>query len=190
MARQSDSTPAIINRVLKAAFPAHTPSVRLTRRRSKGGYNLSLAYSAKDELPALTSEAVYAALAQRLSIIKDDHSLKPTLDEVKAQFAVKSIIGIGPASVVGERPDGTTQYKCSGWLRGNSDHRVVVFLDVPPDGAAHSLAIAEELHPTAFFAFAQTTDLAVPEELKGKLLSADEAAALEPPRPARRRRRG
>ena len=188
MARQSDPTPAIINRVLKAAFPAHNPSARLTRRSSKGGYNLSLAYSAKDGLPALTSESVYAALAQRLSIIKDDHSLKPTLDEVKAQFAVKSIIGIGPASVVGERPDGTTQYKCSGWLRGNSDHRVVVFLDVPANGEAH--AIAETLHPNALFVFAETSGLAVPEELKGKLLSADEAAALEPPRPARRRRRG
>ena len=105
MARQSDPTPAIINRVLKAAFPAHNPSARLTRRSSKGGYNLSLAYSAKDGLPALTSESVYAALAQRLSLIRDGHSVKPTLAEVKAQFAVKSIIGIGPAYVVGERPE-------------------------------------------------------------------------------------
>jgi hypothetical protein len=188
MARQSDSTPAIINRVLKAAFSAHNPSVRLTRRRSKGGYNLSLAYSAKDGLPALTSEAVYDALAQRLSIIRDGHSLKPTLDEVKAQFTVKSIIGVGPAYVVGERPDGTTQYKCSGWLRGDSDHRVVVFLDVPPNGEAH--AIAETLHPNAPFVFAETSGLAVPEELKGKLLTADEADALAPPKPARRGRRG
>jgi hypothetical protein len=188
MARQPDPTHDTVNRVLKAAFPAHNPSVRLTRRRSKGGYNLSLAYSSKKGLPALTVEEVYAALAQRLSLIKDGHSVKPTLDEVKARFAVKSIIGIGPASVVGERPDGTTQYKCSGWLRGNSDHRVVVFLDVPAGGEAHT--IAETLHPHALFVFAETSCLAVPEELKGRLLTADEAAALAPPKPARRGRRG
>jgi hypothetical protein len=187
MARQSDPTPAIVNRVLKAAFPAHDPSVRLTRR-ARGGYNLSLAYSAKDGLPALTSDAVYAALSQRLSIIRDGQTVKPTLDEIKAQFAVKSIIGVGPAYVVGERPDGMIQYRVSGWLRGDRDHRVVVFIDAPMEGNAH--AIAEELHPTAFFAFAETTGLDVPEELKGKLLTFDEAAALEPPKPARRRRRG
>jgi hypothetical protein len=80
-----------------------------------------------------------------------------------------------------------TQYRISGRLKEDRDSHVVVFLDIPKDGNAH--AAAEALHPMAFFAFAQTTDLRVPVELKGKLLTAEQAAALEPPKPERTRRR-
>jgi hypothetical protein len=181
----ADPTIQIVAQVLKASFSAHNPSIRLTRRRNKGGYNIGLGYSIKEGLAPLTQEAVYQALADRLVKTTDGQQAKMSLEEVKAYFTVKHIIGIGAARVVGQRADGMTQYRVSGWLKEGRDNRVVVFLDVPKHGNAH--AAAEALHPTAFFAFAENTDLVVPQELKGKLLTAEQAAALEPPKPQRKR---
>jgi hypothetical protein len=98
----------------------------------------------------------------------------------------KGNITISDPRGVGERPDGTTQYKYSGWLRGG-DNWVVCYLDVPKGSAADEIVAA--MHPTAIFAFAETTALAVPAELKGKLLSAASAVALESAKPTRRKRR-
>jgi hypothetical protein len=188
MSRSVDPTIDIVSRTLKAAFQIYAPNVELRRRRNKGGYNISIGYSLKEGLKYLDEEEVYQALADRLVRTTDGSQAKMSLEEVKAYFTVKHIMGIGGVRIVGERPDGMTQHRVSGWLKEDHGSRVVVFLDLPKDNY-NPHAAAEALHPTAFFGFAETTNLQVPAELKGKLLTAEEAAALEPPKPERTRRR-
>jgi hypothetical protein len=182
--KAADPTIEIVSRTLKAAFQTYNPRVELRRRRNQGGYNISIGYSLKEGLKCLDKEEIYQALADRLVKTTDGQQAQMSLEEVKAYFTVKHITGIGEVRIVGRRADGMMQHRVSGWLKGSHDSRVVVFLDIPEHGNAH--AAAEALHPTAFFAFAENTDLVVPPEVKGKLLTAEQAAELEPKRPQRR----
>jgi hypothetical protein len=187
MRKSADPTKDIVSRALKASFPAHNPNIYLTRRRKDRGHNIEFVYSEKEGLERVHGEAIYQALADRLLVSKDGKTSKLTLDEIKERFTVKGVMRLGGARAVGEETDGTTHWRLTGWVR-ETQERVVLYLDTVKGGEdAHGMA--KRLHPTALFASAMTTDTVVPPELKGKLLTAEEADELEPPGQATRRHR-
>src|SRR6516164_3561795 len=91
----ADPTIQIVKEVLRAAFPMHKPGIDLTCRRKDHGYNIRLVYSYKEGVEPLTRDLIHQALADRLVVSKEGERAKLTLDEVRARFAVTSVMGVG-----------------------------------------------------------------------------------------------
>jgi hypothetical protein len=143
-------------------------------------------YSLKDGVKPPSLDEIHQALADRLVVIKDGTRTKMTLDEARSQFTIK-LFGIGSVRMVGVTENGMTQYRADGWLKDDRNQRVAVYLDLPKGEDPHSAATA--LYPTVFFWTSVNTDTVVPPEVKGKLLTAEEADELEPPRRVKQTRR-
>lgn len=176
----ADPTRKIVGRALRDAFPALRPDIELRRRGKSNGYSLTFIYSQKDDVKPPSHDEIHQALADRLLV----NQTKMTLDEARARFAIK-LYGIGNVRVIGVT-DGIMHHRLDGVMRADRSQRVSLFLDLPQGESAHPAAAA--LFPAASFVSAMNTDAVVPPEMKGKLLTAEQADALEPPRAKQKRR--